>query len=132
MVKQKEVSVYILDPSFSSGCVSGTSSDDTLIIATQEPIAIQCIAWNPHEVHATQTAILSSLNILEDASGTLLLNILDYLNSNVYIEKVTGALYDRAMGILLWITDAGRVYFVQNTGPASKRERRRSSSAVSA
>ncbi|KAL1935687.1 hypothetical protein VTP01DRAFT_4827 [Rhizomucor pusillus] len=95
-----------------AGVACGTTSDDTLIIATEKPIAIQCIAWNPHEVHATQTAILSSLNILDDPS-----------------EKVTSSLYDRAMGILLWITDAGKVYFVQNTGQSSKRERRRSSSA---
>lgn len=48
---------------------SGTSSDDTLIIATQKPAAIQCISWNPHEVNSTQTAVQSKLGIFINSSG---------------------------------------------------------------
>ncbi|KAI9252811.1 RIC1-domain-containing protein [Phascolomyces articulosus] len=95
-----------------AGVACGTSSDDTLIIATQKPAAIQCISWNPHEVNSTQTAVQSKLGIFVNPS-----------------EKVVSATYDKAMNVSVWITDAGRVYFIQNTGSTTPRQRRRSSSS---
>ncbi|KAI8142660.1 RIC1-domain-containing protein [Fennellomyces sp. T-0311] len=94
-----------------AGVACGTSSDDTLIIATQKPAAIQCISWNPHEVNSTQTAVQNKLGIFVNAS-----------------EKMVSIVYDKAMNVSVWITDAGRVYFVQNGGSMNARQRRRSSS----
>lgn len=45
---------------------SGSSSDDTLIIATRSPAAIQCISWNPQQVNATKTSVLNRLGIMEN------------------------------------------------------------------
>jgi hypothetical protein len=45
---------------------SGTSSDDTLIIATKSPSAIQCISWNPQQVNSTQTSVINRLGIMEN------------------------------------------------------------------
>lgn len=50
---------------------SGSSSDDTLIIATRSPSAIQCISWNPQQVNATKTSVLNRLGIMaNDETGT--------------------------------------------------------------
>ncbi|KAI9489868.1 RIC1-domain-containing protein [Zychaea mexicana] len=94
-----------------AGVACGTSSDDTLIIATQKPAAIQCISWNPHEVNSTQTAVQSKLGIFVDPS-----------------EKVISTTYDKAMNVSIWVTSAGRVYFIQNAGASTPGQRRRSSS----
>lgn len=45
---------------------SAASSDDTLIVATKSPAAVQCISWNPQQVSATQTSVLNKLNIMKD------------------------------------------------------------------
>ncbi|KAL0093444.1 hypothetical protein F4703DRAFT_1829651 [Phycomyces blakesleeanus] len=52
-----------------AGIACGTSSEDTLIIATQTPAAIQCISWNPQQVNATQTSLQSRMNIFVDPLG---------------------------------------------------------------
>lgn len=106
---------------------SGTSSDDTLIIATQRPAAIQCISWNPHEVNSTQTSVQNKLGFFIQSSGSIHLHML--FHSDVFIliscivEKIVSAVYDKTMNISLWITDAGRVYFVQNTNVTKQRRR---------
>ncbi|KAJ8656341.1 hypothetical protein O0I10_007906 [Lichtheimia ornata] len=94
-----------------AGVACGTSSDDTLIIATQRPAAIQCISWNPHEVNSTQTSVQNKLGFFVQSS-----------------EKIVSALYDKTMNISLWITDAGRAYFVQNTNVTKQRRRSSNSS----
>jgi hypothetical protein len=48
---------------------SGTCSDDTVILATNSPPAIQSISWNPQQANATQTALLSKLDIMQDETG---------------------------------------------------------------
>lgn len=59
---------------------SGSSSDDTLIIATRSPSAIQCISWNPQQVNATKTSVLNRLGIMEnDETGITPKN-----NNNIY------------------------------------------------
>lgn len=115
--------------------LSGATSDDTLIIATQTPAAVQCISWNPHEVNATQTAVQSKLGILVDPSGTG--SITGHGGRerdlrSIVLEKVTTAIYDRAMNISVWLSDAGRAYYVQNTGSSSSslKERRRSRASI--
>ncbi|ORY97505.1 RIC1-domain-containing protein [Syncephalastrum racemosum] len=97
-----------------AGVSWGTSSDDTLIIATEKPAAIQCISWNPHEVNSTQTSIQHKLGILRDPT-----------------ERVVLAKYDRAMNISVWISDAGHAYFILNArGAGSPKERRKSRSST--
>ncbi|SAM06352.1 hypothetical protein [Absidia glauca] len=81
-----------------AGVVCGTCSDDTLIIATHHPAAIQCISWQPQQSkNSTQTAVQQHLGILIDSS-----------------EYTTTMVYDKQMNISVWITQKGRVYFVQN------------------
>lgn len=48
---------------------SGTSLDDTLVIATCSPPAIQCISWNPQQANATQSSLLSKIDFF-DSNGT--------------------------------------------------------------
>lgn len=51
---------------------SGTSSDDTIILATKSPAAIQCIPWNSQHINSTQTSVLNRLGIMEnDETGKL-------------------------------------------------------------
>ncbi|CEP10533.1 hypothetical protein [Parasitella parasitica] len=57
-----------------AGVACGTSSDDTLIIATKLPAAIQSLSWNPQQVNATQTAVLNRLGIMEDEKSVWLSN----------------------------------------------------------
>ncbi|KAI9028097.1 RIC1-domain-containing protein [Phycomyces nitens] len=80
-----------------AGIVCGTSSDDTLIIATQTPAAIQCISWNPQQVNATQTSLQSRMGIFVDP-----------------LERVSSMIYNRPTNVSVWITDKGRAYFVHN------------------
>ncbi|CAO3613910.1 unnamed protein product [Cunninghamella echinulata] len=80
-----------------AGVVCGSCSDDTLIIATHTPAAIQCISWNPHQTNATQTSIQHKLDIFLDQH-----------------EQVKSIFYDKMMNISIWITDVGRAYFIQN------------------
>ncbi|KAI8335438.1 RIC1-domain-containing protein [Chlamydoabsidia padenii] len=94
-----------------AGVVCGTCSDDTLIIATQQPAAIQCISWQPQQtVNSTQTAVQQNLGIFLDAS-----------------EYVTTMLYDKLMNISVWITQLGRVYIVQNHQKSTQRRGSKSS-----
>ncbi|KAI8882813.1 RIC1-domain-containing protein [Backusella circina FSU 941] len=88
-----------------AGMTCGTCSDDTVILATHSPPAIQSISWNPQHVNATQTTLLAKLDIMQDDT-----------------EKVCEMVYEKSMSISIWITTAGRAYFIQNhtqgkTGP---------------
>ncbi|RUP50767.1 hypothetical protein BC936DRAFT_137725, partial [Jimgerdemannia flammicorona] len=53
-----------------AGVASGAASDDTLVIATQTPPAIQCISWNASEVNMTKTTLLHRLPFLVSRSDT--------------------------------------------------------------
>ncbi|KAI7868750.1 RIC1-domain-containing protein [Spinellus fusiger] len=88
-----------------AGIACGFPTDDTLIIATQTPAAIQCISWNPHKINSLQTSMQSSMGIL--------------VNS---LETVTGMIYDRAMNISVWRTNQGRAYLVQNGSEEHDRQ----------
>lgn len=68
-------------------CCSGTSSDDTLIIATKSPAAIQSISWNPQQVNATQTSVLNRLGIMEnEKSGT---DSLAWVQQDLMFNQIT-------------------------------------------
>lgn len=86
---------------------SGSSSDDTLIIATRAPSAIQCISWNPQQVNATKTSVLNRLGIME----------------NEETEQVSSILYDKFMNVSVWLSNEGRGYFVQNNSSLSNQRR---------
>ncbi|OAD78538.1 hypothetical protein PHYBLDRAFT_163644 [Phycomyces blakesleeanus NRRL 1555(-)] len=87
-----------------AGIACGTSSEDTLIIATQTPAAIQCISWNPQQVNATQTSLQSRMNIFVDP-----------------LERVTSMIYDKPTNVSVWVTDKGRAYFVHNIPDIDKQ-----------
>ncbi|CAO0800336.1 unnamed protein product [Mucor circinelloides] len=90
-----------------AGIACGTSSDDTLIIATKSPAAIQSISWNPQQVNATQTSVLNRLGIMENEKS----------------EQVIGIVYDKTMNISVWLSNEGRAYFVQNNNTLSQERR---------
>ncbi|GAA5814889.1 hypothetical protein MFLAVUS_008392 [Mucor flavus] len=90
-----------------AGIACGSSSDDTLIIATRSPAAIQCISWNPQQVNATKTSVLNRLGIME----------------NDETELVSTILYDKIMNISIWISNEGKAYFVQNSPVLSTQRR---------
>ena len=87
---------------------SGCSSDDTIILSTNSPAAIQCIPWNSQHINSTQTSVLNRLDIME----------------NNETEIVSSMIYDKVMNISVWLSNEGRAYFVQNnTALASQRRR---------
>lgn len=43
---------------------SGTTSDDSLIITTLKPSAVQRVSWNPQEVNQTGTNMMSKMTWL--------------------------------------------------------------------
>ncbi|KAF1806307.1 RIC1-domain-containing protein [Mucor lusitanicus] len=90
-----------------AGIACGTSSDDTLIIATKSPAAIQAISWNPQQVSATQTSVLNRLGIMENEKS----------------EQVVRLAYDKTMNISVWLSNEGRAYFVQNNNTLSQERR---------
>ncbi|KAI8327314.1 RIC1-domain-containing protein [Blakeslea trispora] len=79
-----------------AGIICGTSSEDTLVIATQSPLAIQCISWNPRQINSTQTTMIDQIDIMETD------------------EQISQLVYDKAMKISVWISNKGRAYFVQS------------------
>ncbi|KAI8089450.1 RIC1-domain-containing protein [Halteromyces radiatus] len=91
-----------------AGVTCGSCTDDTLIIGTQKPAAIQCISWNPQQTNSTQTSVQHRLGIFLDQD-----------------EHVKTMLYDKLMNISVWITNVGRVYLIQN-----KNQRRGSKSST--
>ncbi|ORZ10211.1 RIC1-domain-containing protein [Absidia repens] len=91
-----------------AGVSCGSCSDDTLIIATRKPAAIQCISWIPQQTNSTQTSVQQRLGIFVD-----------------HDEHVETMAYDKLMNISVWITNVGRVYFIQN-----QRQRRDSKSST--
>ncbi|OAD01955.1 hypothetical protein MUCCIDRAFT_144086 [Mucor lusitanicus CBS 277.49] len=102
-----------------AGIACGTSSDDTLIIATKSPAAIQAISWNPQQVSATQTSVLNRLGIMENEKSAC-----DFVNPNIpTAEQVVRLAYDKTMNISVWLSNEGRAYFVQNNNTLSQERR---------
>lgn len=80
-----------------AGIICGTSLDDTLVVATLTPPVIQLISWNPHQVNASQSFLLSKLNILESNE-----------------ERLTCIYYEKSLNLYIWLSNEGKAYFVQN------------------
>jgi RAB6A-GEF complex partner protein 1 len=79
-----------------SGISKALALDNELIVATAKPAAIQCIRWAPDKT-GTQT------------TSELLSRILSVPRKTIVVEIV----YDRAMNLLLWVTNDGQAYAVQ-------------------
>ncbi|KAI8987265.1 RIC1-domain-containing protein [Mycotypha africana] len=90
-----------------AGIACGTSTDDSIILSTKSPAAIQCISWMPQHVNTTQTALLNKLNILE----------------NEETEFVTHIEYDKSTHTSVWLSNEGKAYFVQNNSSLYKERR---------
>ncbi|CAO3677866.1 unnamed protein product [Umbelopsis vinacea] len=78
-----------------AGIACGTTSDDSLIITTLKPSAVQRVSWNPQEVNQTGTNMMSKMTWL--GQGTSIVNMT----------------YNKAMNISVWVTSDGRVHFVK-------------------
>ncbi|CAO3657743.1 unnamed protein product [Umbelopsis ramanniana] len=94
-----------------AGISCGTSSEDSLIITTVKPTAVQRVSWNPQEVSQTGTNMVSKMAWIRPET------------SIVYMT------YNKAMNISVWITSDGRAHFVKCLKSHS-RSRRGSKEAI--
>jgi RAB6A-GEF complex partner protein 1 len=80
--------------------------DDELVVATKKPAAIQCIRWETSDSHnQTSTEHLARLPWMQRR------------------DAVSKIIYDRAMGLYIWITHDGAAFAVQKlTEPAPRTE----------
>lgn len=85
-----------------SGIVKALTLDNELIVATVKPPAIQCIRWTP-DATGSQT------------SSELLGRILGVSKKTTIADMV----YDRAMNLLIWVTNEGQAYGVQRISEQS-------------
>lgn len=76
--------------------------DGELIVATKKPAAVQCIRW---EAESAQSR-----------TSTELLARLPWMQKNAVISNIV---YDRAMGLHVWITGDGAAFAVQKVGDGS-------------
>lgn len=92
-----------------SGIVKALALDNELIVATVKPPAIQCIRWTP-DASGSQT------------SSELLCRILGVSKKTAIADMV----YDRAMNLLIWVTNEGQAYGVQRVSeqPSESEARR--------
>ena len=88
-----------------SGISRALALDNELIVATVEPAAIQCIRWTPDK-NGTQT------------TSDFLSRILGVAKKNSVIEMA----YDRAMNLLVWVTNDGQAYAVQRISDSSREQ----------
>ena len=93
-----------------SGIVKALALDNELVVATVKPPAVQCIRWTP-DSSGTQT------------TSELLSRILGVSRKTSIADMV----YDRAMNLLIWVTNSGQAYAVQRvlekpTDPESPRK----------
>ncbi|KKK25282.1 hypothetical protein ARAM_000694 [Aspergillus rambellii] len=79
-----------------SGIVKALALDNELVVGTVKPAAIQCIRWTPDE-DGTQT------------TSELLSRILG-ISKRI---SITDMVYDRAINLLVWVTNEGQAYAVQ-------------------
>ncbi|GAB1216062.1 hypothetical protein ATERTT37_005267 [Aspergillus terreus] len=86
-----------------SGIVRALALDTELVVATVKPAAIQCIRWTP------------------DASGTQTTS--ELLSRILGVSKqtsITDMVYDRAINLLVWVTNEGHAYAVQRVSEHSQ------------
>ncbi|KAG0941132.1 hypothetical protein G6F32_008538 [Rhizopus arrhizus] len=89
-----------------AGIVCGTSLDDTLIIVTHSPPAIQCISWNPHQVNKSQSFLVSKMNILEKNET----------------EQVISVFYEKSVNLHVWLSSEGKAYLIENKNNNSENK----------
>ncbi|CAO3659789.1 unnamed protein product [Rhizopus microsporus] len=87
-----------------AGIICGTSLDDTLVIATCSPPAIQCISWNPQQANATQSSLLSKI---------------DFFDSNDQLSYIT---YEKGLNIFVWLSTNGKAYLTQMKNNHSQKK----------
>ncbi|KAL4809679.1 RIC1-domain-containing protein [Aspergillus unguis] len=85
-----------------SGIVKALALDNELVVATAKPAAIQCIRWTPDE-NGTQT------------SSELLSRALGVSKQTSIVDMV----YDRAINLMVWVTNEGHAYAVQRVAESS-------------
>ncbi|KAL3473793.1 RIC1-domain-containing protein [Aspergillus californicus] len=88
-----------------SGIVKALALDNELVVATVKPAAIQCIRWTPDE-HGAQT------------KSDLLSRILGVSKK----ISITDMVYDRAINLLVWVTNEGHAYAVQRVSSQEPAE----------
>lgn len=79
-----------------SGIGKALALENELIVATVKPAAIQCIRWTPDNNGAQTTSELLS-------------RVLNVSKKTTVVEMI----YDRAMSLLIWVTNDGHAYSVQ-------------------
>ncbi|KAI5294484.1 hypothetical protein KEM55_006591, partial [Ascosphaera atra] len=83
-----------------SGIQKALVLDNEIVIATEDPAAIQMIRWTPDENgNQTRAMLLKSVPWLLEG------------------ETTVDMVYDRAMSIYLWVSNTGNVYAVQRVRP---------------
>lgn len=93
----RDISIrYRMAIKIESGITKALALDNELIVATMKPPAIQCIRWTP-DASGAQT------------SSELLSRILGVSKKTAIAEMV----YDRAMNLLVWVTNEGQAYGLQ-------------------
>ncbi|GES61971.1 DUF1339 domain protein [Aspergillus terreus] len=99
----KDVSIrFRMAIKIESGIVRALALDTELVVATVKPAAIQCIRWTP------------------DASGTQTTS--ELLSRILGVSKrvsITDMVYDRAINLLVWVTNEGQAYAVQRVSEHS-------------
>lgn len=86
-----------------SGIMKALALDNELVVATVKPAAIQCIRWTPDE-HGTQT------------TSELLSRVLGVSKRTSIADMV----YDRAINLMVWVTNEGHAYAVQRVSELSQ------------
>lgn len=86
-----------------SGIVKALALDNELVVATVKPAAIQCIRWTPDE-NGTQT------------TSELLSRVLSVSKQTSIIDMV----YDRAINLMVWVTNEGLAYAVQRNSESAQ------------
>ncbi|KAB8238800.1 RIC1 family protein [Aspergillus alliaceus] len=86
-----------------SGIVKALALDNELVVATVKPAAIQCIRWTP-DSHGSQTTSELLSRILGVSKRT----------------SITDMVYDRAINLLVWVTNEGQAYAVQRLSEGSR------------
>ncbi|PYI35173.1 RIC1-domain-containing protein [Aspergillus indologenus CBS 114.80] len=85
-----------------SGIAKALALDNELVVATVKPAAIQCIRWNP-DADGSQTKSELLSRILGVSKRT----------------SITDMVYDRAINLLIWVTNEGQAYAVQRAAEDS-------------
>ncbi|PSK37424.1 RAB6A-GEF complex partner protein 1 [Elsinoe australis] len=83
-----------------AGICKAIALDDELMVATAKPPAIQCIRWSPDKTGSSHnTELLKRMTSFGEKAG------------------VVDMVYDRPMGLHVWLSSDGKAYTVQRSKP---------------